>query len=365
MPKKKTTRPEMSWVEGRNQWRKRVILGDRSRDVYGATKDEVRAKVRELEDKERAGQLNDNTTLSDYIDRWYPIRTAGLRHNSVEVYKNVINNHIAPFFAGIKVSDIRPLHVQRLLADKAGLSHSLQAKILFTLSGILDSAEQNGMIAKNPCRGIRAGGAKPAEKEPLTSAQQTELVAAVAGTRAELFVLLCLYAGLRREEALGLLWSDVHLGATPYIDVRHTVTFANSRPEHSDDLKSAAAYRSIPVPLPLEIALSAARLKTDSMFVVPAVRSGAAMSLVAFRRMWEIASGSVPFHIHPHLLRHTYLTELCAGGLDIKKIQYLAGHEDVAMTLGIYTHVKKHNPKALSESINNIFSGSTSGSTTK
>ena len=47
---------------------------------------------------------------------------------------------------------------------------------------------------------------------------------------------------------------------------------------------------------------------------------------------------SLDFRVTPHLLRHTYITRLFESGLDIKEIQYLAGHTTVDMTLRVYTH---------------------------
>lgn len=42
--------------------------------------------------------------------------------------------------------------------------------------------------------------------------------------------------------------------------------------------------------------------------------------------------------VNPHALRHTYITRLFEAGLDIKEIQYLAGHSTIDMTLRVYTH---------------------------
>ena len=38
---------------------------------------------------------------------------------------------------------------------------------------------------------------------------------------------------------------------------------------------------------------------------------------------------SLDFHVTPHQLRHTYITRLFESGLDIKEIQYLAGHTTI------------------------------------
>ena len=54
---------------------------------------------------------------------------------------------------------------------------------------------------------------------------------------------------------------------------------------------------------------------------------------------------SLDFHVTPHQLRHTYITRLFESGLDIKEIQYLAGHSTIDMTLRVYTHYQHESRK--------------------
>ena len=60
----------------------------------------------------------------------------------------------------------------------------------------------------------------------------------------------------------------------------------------------------------------------------------------------------IDFHVSPHLLRHTYITNLIHAGVDPKTVQYLAGHENSKTTMDIYAKVKYNRPEELSEVIN-------------
>jgi len=55
---------------------------------------------------------------------------------------------------------------------------------------------------------------------------------------------------------------------------------------------------------------------------------------------------TIDFGVTPHILRHTYITNLILSGANVKVVQYLAGHSKVETTLNIYTHLIERSPEA-------------------
>ena len=110
----------------------------------------------------------------------------------------------------------------------------------------------------------------------------------------------------------------------------------------------------------LDIYLNSARpklVKKKTQSFVFLNRNGGKLTTA---RVWQIVkkramlAGLDPKKVHPHLLRHSFATHLLAGGADLRVIQEMLGHADIATTQ-IYTHVdqrrlrqthKKFHPRA-------------------
>ncbi|MCL2212746.1 MAG: site-specific integrase [Oscillospiraceae bacterium] len=364
---------QCQYIESKDIYRKQVKkLGGGYTSLYDRDKKKLERKYKEyMWLYEEGVAIHDNMTVAEYAQRWYKLNTAELSAARCFDLRNAINKHICPHIGDKKMKNVTPDDVCAILVGMKDMSQSSQIKVVSTLKRIFGAAEENRIIQRSPCNTLKAKGYKAKEKTPLTAEQSQVLLNAVEGTSAHLFIMLGLYTGMRREEILGLKWDCVHFGFTPHIQVRRTLIFEdNVRPVLSDKLKSNAAKRDIPIPPVLVDYLL--NIERSSDFVI-CNRDGKMYTYTAFKNMWAnvtrrmLKEGesqsvtshgverSIDFKVTPHILRHTYITNLIMAGVNIKKVQYLAGHAKVDITLNIYSHVVDNTPASLMGDVMSAF----------
>ena len=286
-------------------------------------------------------------TFAHFSQMWYDLyKKPYLRENSLNSIKYVLNQHILPYIGGYRLRDITPMQIQSIMAGLSGKSNSLQSKVLVSLRSIFNVAHENGLIARSPVSSmLKPTGKTTQEKETLTATECQVLWNKVKNTRARTFLLIGLHTGMRRGEFLGLQWKDIDF-KEKVIHVLHNAVVSENETMVSEKLKTKAAKRNLPPSEELEAWLTERKKTSHSQYVI-AMENHKPLTKSSYRSMWRLIERELPdTHITAHILRHTYITRLFEAGLDVKEIQYLAGHSTMDMTLKVYTHYDRRSREA-------------------
>jgi integrase len=323
---------------------KAIQLPDGTRKYIRAkTPEELEKKVLQAQLLVNAGvDICNEQTFGGFAQMWYDIyKKPYLRENSQNMIKYILNQHILLQFGGYRLRDISPMQIQALMASLSGKSNSLQSKVLIILRSVFKAAQENGLVARSPVSSmLKAGGKKTQEKVALTPAESKLLLERVSNIRAKTFLMIALHTGMRRGEIAGLKWDDIDFD-TGIIHIRHNAVMGRYETTVSEDLKTKAARRDVPLSDELKDWLLERKRNTHSQYVI-AMKNHGPLTKSSYKSMWLLIERELPnTHVTAHILRHTYITRMFEAGLDIKEIQYLAGHSTVDMTLRVYTHYDK------------------------
>ena len=398
MAKKKEVIPQYGTVinNGVPYFRTRITDADGKQvTLYGVTREELYQKEREARTK--VAEIifrRSNPTVAEYCEKWLMMKSATVSPATLKGYASKVKNYIVKPLGDMYMSEVTADDIRLALVPVAKKSSGMYDGVNMLIKSIFQSAERSNVLDENPSTGIcPKGGHASKKKDALSDAQVKILLDTVKGLPPYVFTMLGLYSGMRREEILALQWDCVFLDAnTPYISVRRAWRSEKNRPSVSTVLKSKAAKRDIPIPRCLVDCLREAKAASISAYVI-ADSKGDPLSYSQFQRLWQYivvrstkeriyrkyVNGqcikhtvsptlgqhklknpnlvySIDFDVTPHILRHTYITNLLYAGVDPKTVQYLAGHENSKTTMDIYAKIKYNKPEELHSIVNGALS---------
>jgi integrase len=205
-------------------WIARAVVGVKPsgspqyKEVTGRTKDAALAKMKKAEEDARAGRLTvgREATVGAYLDHWLDnVAKPSVGETTWVSYERCVRLHLKPRVGGVKLSQLRPQHVEKLFADMiaAGMSRGNAKKVSEVLSTALEQAARVGMIPSSPAAPVAKP--KPPETEivPFTLDEVKAIRAAAKGNRLEGLFALAVGSGMREGELLGLAWEHIDFDA--------------------------------------------------------------------------------------------------------------------------------------------------------
>lgn len=241
---------------------------------------------------------------------------------------------LAAWAAAQGIADPEALHAEQLRAfiaaeHRRGMSPKSLQRRLSACRSFYRWLLKHGRIAASPAAGIRAPKAPRKLPQVLDVDEAVQLVElptdAPLGLRDRAMLELFYSSGLRLSELCALRWRDLDLA-----DGLVTV------------LGKGGKQRSVPVGSYARKALDDWRRESQGQVdgaVFPG-RGGAPLGARAVQiRLRQLAQRQGLFkRVHPHLLRHSFASHVLESSGDLRGVQELLGHADIATTQ-IYTHL--------------------------
>lgn len=238
-------------------------------------------------------------------------------------------------WAGAQAADdVATLHAAQLRAfiaaeHRRGLSPKSLQRRMSACRSFYAWLLRHGRIAANPAAQIRAPKA-PRKLPQVLDADEAKVLVEVPtdaplGLRDRALLELFYSSGLRLSELCGLHWRDLDL-ADGLVHV----------------LGKGRRQRSVPLGSHARAALADWRASTGAASDAPVFpgRGGGPITARAVQlRIAQLAQRQGLFkRVHPHLLRHSFASHILESSGDLRGVQELLGHADIATTQ-IYTHL--------------------------
>ena len=269
-----------------------------------------------------------NTPLEDI-----PIKDIGL-----DFVRSITTSEVFDFLSYL--ANDRPLNPDSTYTEY-GIEPSARSRKLSAIKSFYKYLTvRTKQLTENPVADLEYPKLRKSLPKYLTMAQAAALLQAVSGQNAKrdyAILMLFLNCGIRRSELVGLNLSDVYEDRIRVIGKGNKERFVYFGSACHKAIEAYMVERN-------EIVLTDNRALFGS-------RNGNRISVTAVHRLVEKAllkAGLDATQFSAHKLRHTAATMMLSGGVDVKTVQEVLGHENLNTTQ-IYTHIENTELKLAAE----------------
>ena len=294
----------------------------------------------------------------EYAGHW--MRDRVLKARTAELYDSLLTKHLYPAFGDLGLADIDEVTVRRWRKERLEAGPKAErpfgpvtvAKAYRLLHAIFETAAEDRIIARNPCR-IVGAGKEESDERAIVPLPLVFKLADTVPVRYRMLILLATFADMRWGELVGLRRENIDLD-TCEIRITETLAQLDRGGLRPDTPKSRAGRRIVAFPAEIapEIRWHLERFaepgKRGFVFVGP---KGGQLRRSNFHRTWDKARTSVGLpDLHFHDLRHTGGTLSAVTGATLKELMARLGHSSVRAAL-IYQHATRDRDQAIARAL--------------
>ena len=228
----------------------------------------------------------------------------------------------------------------------------------------LEEAVKKNIIPYNPADRVTLPKKQKYVGNFYTAEQARSLIEAVRGTVIEGIVMMTIFYGLRRSEAVGLKWEAINFESETFTIQSTVVRFREV--VEKDTTKNQPSHRTYPMTTEVRELLTTIREKqqlmkgtmgesyADSGYVFTWEDGRRLNPDYVTRKFSQVLKANGLPHIRYHDLRHTTASLLISNGYDLKRVAEWLGHGDIGTTANIYGHLTFDNKRDTSNTMTNL-----------
>ena len=291
---------------------------------------------------------------------WFENYKGQVKESTANKNYQIYKNHIKPIFGEQYMDTIQAKAVQKF-ADQKAKQIVKYKDVVRQLNTLFEHAIRLGYIKDNPVSKIimpknTSRPRRDVEHNVYTRKELEDFLSTAKKYNLKVYTYFKLLSstGLRKSEALALTWKDIDL-KNNLLYVNHTLALGLGNKVIVQSPKSKMSKRSIPISLALKNDLL--NYKKSQKILSKIIFSTAKGTYLTLSKpdSWLTSV----YHANPslkkitiHGFRHTFATLLISEtNVKPKTVQMLMGHENIQMTLDIYTHLTQKNKN---DAINSI-----------
>ncbi len=305
-----------------------------------------------------------NTLFVDYIAEWLERHKIRITENTYIHYKQYFTKHIEPYFRAkkLKVKEVTARDIELYFTVKLKtLSPNSVLKHSTLMCSAMNDAYKNGVIKRNPVILAEKPKKVKSQHNCYSGEQMRLLLKQVQGDNdnMEMPIFLATNFALRKEEVLGMRWSNIDFEKKLLTVCRAVIRIQDDNGKwfdiESGTLKSQASYRKINMDDRQCAYLKAVKGKQEKMLrntdeyidciCVNEIGERLRSDYVSKKLLKLLKKYEMP-KITFHELRHSCISYLANNpNITMKQIQIFAGHADFSVTANTYSHTNLQQMK--------------------
>ena len=324
-----------------------------------------------------SGDSATDILFTDYMQQWLERVKPSIQLTTYSGYRDNVCSIIIPYFKPLelKLKDVTAQQIQDFYTEQLKRVKGTTVKSYHAnIHKAFKDARRLQLIDSNPMDCVDPPKTTPFHGQAYTVEEAQKILTLVNDTIFEIPITVMLFYGLRREEAIGLKWSNIDFDNDSLL-IGHTVTETkvdgHLRVVKEDLTKNSSSYRTLPLVAPIKALLEEKKKSIceyrklfkkgycheDSDYVCVNEIGELIRPRTLSDNFKRIIKKNNIRNLRLYDCRHTAASIMLKNGVSMKQIQMILGHSDYSTTANIYSHLDYSDKISATNEMENILYG--------